>query len=123
MNQNQNDETWREYRRRSNYGLDAGEYQMIFESQGGVCAICGQEETKLDRSGKVQPLAIDHDHKCCPGARSCGACVRGLLCSACNVGIGHMNEDVDRLFKAMLYIAQYEDEALYWKLRYLQTQI
>lgn len=28
---------------------------------------------------------VDHDHDCCPGGWSCGRCVRGLICSECNV--------------------------------------
>jgi hypothetical protein len=26
----------------------------------------------------------DHDHECCPGRRSCGHCVRGVVCATCN---------------------------------------
>ncbi|OSC65727.1 hypothetical protein B5181_18445 [Streptomyces sp. 4F] len=46
--------------------------------QGNKCAICGM--SGLDESA----MHIDHDHACCPGRRSCGTCVRGLLCSRCN---------------------------------------
>lgn len=27
---------------------------------------------------------MDHDHSCCPGAYSCGRCLRGVLCGGCN---------------------------------------
>lgn len=50
------------------YGLLEGEYEALFEAQGGVCAICGQP--------RKYRLNVDHCHK--TGA------VRGLLCRLCN---------------------------------------
>ena len=54
------------------------EYQVRLDDQDGVCALCLQTCATGDR------LGVDHDHACCPGWRSCGKCVRGLLCRACN---------------------------------------
>lgn len=34
--------------------------------------------------GEKGRLVTDHDHECCPGARSCGVCVRGIVCYDCN---------------------------------------
>lgn len=46
-----------------------------------TCAIC-QRCFSVDL-----PPNIDHDHGCCPGPKSCGDCVRGLLCGRCNRAI------------------------------------
>lgn len=85
-------------RRRNNlwsiYRLRPGDYDALLQSQGGGCAICGNKEN----------LHIDHDHACCPGKRCCGRCIRGILCGACNIAIGHMAEDSDRMRKAIGYL-------------------
>lgn len=52
----------------STYGLEKGEYDKLFQAQGGVCAIC--------RQPRKQRLSVDHDHKT--------GMVRGLLCRMCN---------------------------------------
>lgn len=31
---------------------------------------------------------VDHDHRCCPGDRSCGLCIRGLAHDSCNKNLG-----------------------------------
>lgn len=61
-----------------------------------ACAICGTDLTvhALDHKKRLRPIhAVDHDHACCPGGRSCGQCVRGILCRKCNVAIGYLNDD------------------------------
>lgn len=61
-------------------------YLLLVRQQGGGCAICGEAAWRHP-IGPV-PLLIDHDHVCCAGRRSCGHCVRGLLCSGCNGSLG-----------------------------------
>jgi hypothetical protein len=78
-----------------NFGID---YWKILESQSGRCAMCGTEENGGSR------FAVDHDHGCCPGKTSCGECVRGLLCTQCNVGIAMFGDDVGRLEAGIRYI-------------------
>jgi len=73
-------------------------------TQGGACVICGNPET-ASRNGAVMDLAVDHDHACCPEkGRSCGACIRGLLCSRCNHGLGQFADDIVRLKAAIIYL-------------------
>jgi len=51
------------------YGLTIEDYERIFKTQNGVCAICGNPPKK-------RALAVDHHHKT--------LIVRGLLCWTCN---------------------------------------
>lgn len=64
------------------WGFEPGGWQRMFEAQGRVCKLCGT--TEPGRSG----WQTDHDHACCPERRSCGKCVRGILCYRCNVNLG-----------------------------------
>ncbi|MFJ3248304.1 endonuclease VII domain-containing protein [Streptomyces sp. NPDC086782] len=85
---------------RCQYGVTIDEYDAMLSAQDGVCAICKAP----DPTGKE--LAVDHDHTCCPdAAKSCGECVRGLLCWPCNVGIGHLRDDPKILTAAAAYLA------------------
>lgn len=80
----------------SQYGLAEGDYQRLYEAQGGRCAICQRA------TGKTKRLAVDHDHACCPGKTSCGLCVRGLLCGPCNQTIGRL--PMGSLERALAYL-------------------
>lgn len=100
--------TWRKYNKSKTpewrrerklweyYRITVDEYNAMLEKQGGVCAICGQEETMRGPTGRTRYLSVDHDHE--TGE------VRALLCTACNTGIGYFNEDVDRMFSAIKYL-------------------
>jgi len=84
-----------------NYRIRPERYDEILEAQGGACAICGSK----DPGWKRRYFSVDHDHSCCPdSAKSCGQCVRGLLCGSCNVLIGHARDDVDILTSAAAYL-------------------
>lgn len=64
------------------YGLTLAEYDNMLAAQHGCCAICRRPQSDFKRK-----LCVDHDHSCCPGVRSCGKCVRGLLCAGCNFAV------------------------------------
>ena len=80
-------------------GVTPEKYDELFEKQGGKCAICKNEPL-----GRRQRFSIDHDHSCCTGRKSCGKCIRGLLCNKCNLGIGNFDDDINRLKSAVSYL-------------------
>lgn len=89
-----------EYMLYRNYGMEKGTYEYLLEKQGGKCAICGSVECHTGRR-----FSVDHDHACCPeNAKSCGKCVRGLLCGHCNQGIGKFKDDISLLKAAIRYL-------------------
>lgn len=83
-----------EYNRRNQlkrrFGITSDEYDSMLESQGGVCAICGE----ADPTGRR--LAVDHNHE--TGE------VRGLLCIRCNRGIGNFKDSPALLQAAAEYL-------------------
>ncbi len=84
---------------RRTYGLSLADYEARLEAQAGVCAICHEPPTEI-------PLVVDHDHACCSGRRSCGACVRGLICDPCNRGLAAFRDDPERLLAASIYLKE-----------------
>lgn len=82
------------------YNLSAAEIADLLESQGGHCAICSATDPATP-SGNWN---VDHDHACCPGRKSCGQCVRGLLCSRCNVMLGMSLDRPGILRDAAVYL-------------------
>lgn len=89
----------------SKYGITVEQYDVMFAAQGGNCAACNRPEIEIDkRTGLLRKLSIDHDHACCPGSRSCGQCIRGLLCGKCNRGIGSLGDDLESLRKMIVYL-------------------
>lgn len=81
------------------YGITVDEYQRMLEEQGSACKICGG----INEDGRE--LSVDHDHECCPGRKSCGKCIRGLLCNPCNRALGYMRDSVVRLEAAVAYLS------------------
>jgi hypothetical protein len=70
--------------RLSRYGLTEADFEKLLEAQDYRCGMCQSEfEDGL--------IHLDHDHGCCPERnRSCGRCVRGLLCHRCNIALGYI---------------------------------
>lgn len=81
------------------YGMTQAEWDALFASQGHRCAICQVTDT--------YKWATDHDHNCCPGQKTCGRCVRAILCYTCNTSVGAVEAHVNPA--ALLeYVARYQ---------------
>ncbi len=81
----------RQYHLLNKYGLTQSDYQIIFDRQGGNCAICGINQSNLSK-----PLFIDHNHL--TGQR------RGLLCNPCNIMVGMAKDNYSILMRAAEYL-------------------
>jgi hypothetical protein len=94
---------------KSKFGITLERYEQLMAYQNGLCAVCGKPETRIwPTSGKQMSLSVDHAHSCCPGKKSCGKCVRGLLCFSCNTGIGFLQDDTTLLKKAIAYLDKFD---------------
>lgn len=88
----------------NSYGLTVDAYHELLRSQGGGCRICARVPES------PYSLHVDHDHACCTTRKkSCGKCVRGLLCSPCNTALGLLADDPVRLRAAADYLEQTRD--------------
>ena len=76
---------------RKQYGITMDEFNKLLELQGGGCAICGKPVSSLRRR-----MNIDHCHETNK--------VRGILCSGCNTGLGHLGDNIEGLKRAMDYL-------------------
>ena len=69
-------------------------YQELYAKYEGKCHSCK----------KNNATSIDHDHSCCSGTRSCGKCVRGILCHNCNTSLGLMHDNYNMIILLAEYI-------------------
>ena len=76
---------------RRQYGISLSEFKELLDFQGGGCALCHKE---LDV--KRRRMNVDHDHTT--------NTVRGILCTGCNTGLGHLGDDIEGLEKALYYL-------------------
>ena len=72
------------------YGVSEQRYTELWAQQGGVCALCLEDDEK-------KGLGVDHNHE--------SGAVRGLLCPQCNGAIGMLQERPDLMQRAAEYVA------------------
>ena len=92
----------KEYRRnwamRQKYGIEPSEFDIYWIAYRGKCFLC-QKNMKMPSPTRGQGLdivAIDHNHK--------NGKVRGLLCNACNKGLGFFGDSISLLEEAVKYL-------------------
>ena len=78
------------------YGISLDDYNKKLISQNYKCAICGREQKNKTK----RILKIDHNHKT--------GKIRGLLCFYCNIAVGHFEDNIVSLKKAIKYLKHYE---------------
>ena len=74
------------------YGINSDIYDSIYDEQQGICPVCG---LPLER----EEGHIDHDH-------NTGE-VRGILHPKCNMGIGKLDDDPNKIQRALDYLNKY----------------
>lgn len=74
---------------RQRYGLTQETFIALLEDQGNLCAICRREFTSY-------PGSVDHDHTTEE--------VRGIVCRACNAGLGAVRDDTQRILNLIEYL-------------------
>lgn len=79
------------------YGLPEGWYDETLAEQGGVCAVCQQ-----DNPNKFGKYCVDHRHVT--------GKPRALLCGFCNSLLGFAHEDPDVLERAAAYLRKHNVE-------------
>jgi len=80
------------------YGITLEDFWIMWFAYKGKCGICGIT-MKLPENRQGQSLdvvAVDHDHKT--------GRVRGLLCNACNKGLGLFKDSIQNLDNAKEYL-------------------
>lgn len=78
----------------TSYRLRPEDIVGMLVTQNGECPLC---EVDIREN-----FVVDHDHSCCPGSRSCGKCVRGLLCNNCNSRLGWYEGKETRIHNYLL---------------------
>ena len=80
------------------YGLSVDGYQTLLANQNFACPICEVEiSNTIEYKGK-RPVAVDHNHET--------GDVRGILCSMCNLMLGHARENTSILYRAIVYLSE-----------------
>jgi hypothetical protein len=95
-NRRKNKENYRNYKLKYTFGITREDYDSLLKSQEKKCAVGKTHYSNLKRV-----LSVDHNHKT--------GKIRGLLCSSCNLALGHVKDSMDLLESLKQYLKKYED--------------
>ncbi|WP_197674634.1 endonuclease VII domain-containing protein [Agrococcus jejuensis] len=84
----------RDLQLRRRYGISIERYRQMMTNQDGRCNACG-----LEWEGWEQRFSVDHDHAT--------GNVRALLCQPCNLALGHVQDDPERLQLLIDYLRRH----------------
>lgn len=71
------------------YKISYEQYNKMHKEQAGLCAICSKPEN-------TKKLAVDHCHNT--------GRIRGLLCFRCNSALGKLQDSIELMQKAIIYL-------------------
>jgi hypothetical protein len=80
------------------YGISNDDYQTILANQNFACPICTVEISDTLAYRDKRSVVVDHNH-------DTGE-VRGILCSGCNLVLGHARENTNILYRAIVYLSE-----------------
>lgn len=84
---------------KNTYGISYDEFMSLSQKQNNKCKICS---VNLVFEGKSKESAVlDHNH-------ATGK-IRGVLCNACNVALGHFKDNIDAINNAIRYLKENEN--------------
>ncbi len=83
---------------KSAHGISVREYEERLRAQGSICRICS---TNLEPSGHLTHL--DHCHV--------SGNLRDFLCTNCNRGLGHFQDNEELLMEAVEYLKKHKEVA------------
>lgn len=78
--------------RRRKYRIEPAAFAILLKDQGRRCAICRTRKP----GGRNNTWQLDHDHKV--------GKPRGILCTRCNLGLGHFEDNTERMRCAIRYL-------------------
>lgn len=97
-----NRERRRELRRLKEYGLSQEGYLTLLTAQEYKCASCGDEfegannDRESLQTALLKHIHVDHCHVTNE--------VRGILCHHCNIALGHLKDDAQRIQNLLDYL-------------------